>query len=154
MGTTSAPKANASSTPTPPKVFPSVEDGTPSEEGAPIARNGFNYQDEIAVGYLLDMQEDPSIQKVHCETHDDVILISQQDASAQVIMRLAVNLLDGRVFLHVEQIAYRDLILVIETIARDWAPPLPMECHLRQKERLLEAWECLKRLLLAPTWFP
>jgi len=85
MGTTSAPKANASSTPTPPKVFPSVEDGTPSEEGGPIARTGFNYQDEIAVGYLLDMLEDPSIQKVHCETHDDVILISQQDASAQVI---------------------------------------------------------------------
>jgi hypothetical protein len=31
------------------------------------------------------MLEAPSIQKVHCETHDDVILISQQDASAQVI---------------------------------------------------------------------
>ena len=85
MGTTSTPKANVSNTPTPPKVFPSVENAKPSEEGGPIARTGFNYQDEIAVGYLLDMLEDPSILKVHCETHDDAILISQQNASAQVV---------------------------------------------------------------------
>src|ERR1700722_191557 len=84
MGTTSAPKANASNPPTPPKVFFSVEDATPSEEGGPIARTGFNYQDEIAVGYLLDMLEDPSILKVHCETHDDIILVSRS-SSTQVV---------------------------------------------------------------------
>jgi hypothetical protein len=84
MGTTSAPKTNAFSTPTPPKAFPSVEDVKPSEEGGPIARTGFNYQDEIAVGYLLDMLEDPSILKVHCETHDDVVLVSQS-TSTQVV---------------------------------------------------------------------
>ena len=110
MGTTSAPKANVSSTPTPPKVFPSVEDGTPSEEGGPIARTGFNYQDEIAVGYLLDMLENPSIQKVHCETHDDVILISQQDASAQVIaeyVQVKGNNLTGAKHRHASCLARR-----------------------------------------------
>ncbi|HEV2620302.1 MAG TPA: dsDNA nuclease domain-containing protein [Acidobacteriaceae bacterium] len=84
MGTKSAPKVNASNPSTPPKVFFSVEDATPSEEGGPIARTGFNYQDEIAVGYLLDMLEDPSILKVHCETHDDIILVSQS-SSTQVV---------------------------------------------------------------------
>jgi len=53
MGTMPAPKTNGPNPPTPPKVFSSVEDATPSEEGGPIARIGFNYQDEIAVGYLL-----------------------------------------------------------------------------------------------------
>lgn len=77
MGPTPAPEAAALNTPAPPNVFPSVEDATPSEEGGPIARTGFNYQDEIAVGFLLHMLENPSILKVHCETHDDVILVSQ-----------------------------------------------------------------------------
>ena len=84
MGTPSAPKANASSVPMPPKVFPSVEDAKPSEEGGPIARAGFNYQDEIAVGYLLDMLEDPSTLKVHCETHDDVVLVSRSSSTQTV----------------------------------------------------------------------
>jgi hypothetical protein len=84
METTSVPKANASNPPTPPKVFSSVEDSSPSEEGGPIARIGFNYQDEIAVGFLLDMLEDLSIQKIHCETHDDIILVSQS-SSTQVV---------------------------------------------------------------------
>ena len=84
MGPTSAPKANASNSPTPLKVFFSVEDFAPTEEGGPIARTGFNYQDEIAVGFLLDMLEDPSILKVHCETHDDIIRVSRS-SSAQVV---------------------------------------------------------------------
>lgn len=54
------------------------------EEGGPIARTGFNYQDEIAVGFLLDMLEDPSILKVHCETHDDIVQVSQS-SSTQVV---------------------------------------------------------------------
>lgn len=84
MGTTSAPKANASSTPTPPEVLPSVEDAAPLEQGGPIARTGFNYQDEIAVGFLLDMLVDPSILKVHCETHDDIVLVIQNPLSELV----------------------------------------------------------------------
>lgn len=56
-------------------VLPSVDDVTPPEEGGPIARSGFDYQDEIGVGLLLDMLENPSILKVHFETHDDFVLV-------------------------------------------------------------------------------
>jgi len=60
-------------------VLPSVDDMTPSEEGGPIARSGFDYQDEIAVGVLVDMLEDPVIQKVHFETHDDLVVVRVAD---------------------------------------------------------------------------
>lgn len=56
-------------------VLPSVDDITPPEEGGPIARSGFDYQDEIGVGLLIDMLENPSILKVHFETHDDFVLV-------------------------------------------------------------------------------
>jgi len=47
----------------------------PAEEGGPIARNGFNYQDEIAVSFLLDMLDDAAIVEVLCETHDDIVVM-------------------------------------------------------------------------------
>jgi hypothetical protein len=56
-------------------AWPSVDDVKPLEEGGPVARKGFNYQDEIAVSVLLDMMEDPSIVKIHCETHDDILVV-------------------------------------------------------------------------------
>ena len=68
------------------KTFPSVDDVKPTEEGGPTARSGFTYQDEIAVGFLVEMLEDSSLLKVHCETHDDVLLVRAIDASD---MRLA-----------------------------------------------------------------
>ena len=55
--------------------WPSVDDTAPHEEGGPTARTGFNYQDEIAVSFLLEMLEDPVLLRVHCETHDDVLLV-------------------------------------------------------------------------------
>lgn len=62
--------------------WPSVDDAKPMEEGGPFARKGFNYQDEIAVSFLLDMMEDKSIIKIHCETHDDILLVrATQDAN-------------------------------------------------------------------------
>jgi hypothetical protein len=59
--------------------FPSVDMAKPGEEGGPISRSGFKYQDEIAVGFLIEMLESPSILKVHCETHDDVLLVRMAD---------------------------------------------------------------------------
>lgn len=56
-------------------TWPSVDDIAPQEEGGPTARSGFNYQDEIAVSFLLEMLEDPVLLRVHCETHDDVLLV-------------------------------------------------------------------------------
>lgn len=55
--------------------WPSVDVAKPIEEGGPDARKGFNYQDEIAVSFLLDMKEDDSIVKIHCETHDDILVV-------------------------------------------------------------------------------
>lgn len=63
----------------------SVDDALPFEEGGPVARTGFNYQDEIAVGFLLDMLEDPNIEKIHCETHDDIVLVSTREGATERI---------------------------------------------------------------------
>lgn len=60
-------------------VWPSVDDAKPLEEGGPNARKGFNYQDEIAVSFLLDMMDDQSIIKIHCETHDDILIVRATD---------------------------------------------------------------------------
>ncbi|CAD5271562.1 conserved hypothetical protein [Bosea sp. 62] len=59
--------------------FPSVDDVKPAEEGGPTARIGFSYQDEVAVGLVLEMLAKPSITKIHCETHDDMIVVSIED---------------------------------------------------------------------------
>ncbi|HYN21291.1 MAG TPA: dsDNA nuclease domain-containing protein [Thermoanaerobaculia bacterium] len=69
-----------------PEAFPSVDEVGPSDESGPLARSGFGYQDEIAVGFLIEMLEDQALQKVHCETHDDVLLVWNGGQSA---MRLA-----------------------------------------------------------------
>jgi hypothetical protein len=58
-----------------PKHFPSVHELKPSEEGGPIARSGFNYQDEVAVSLVLDMLESASIVCVQCETQDDAVVV-------------------------------------------------------------------------------
>jgi hypothetical protein len=63
--------------------FPSVDAARPREEGGPAARFGFDYQDEVAVGFLVEMLEDPALLKVHCETHDDVLLVRAADGAAQ-----------------------------------------------------------------------
>lgn len=64
------------------RAFPSVDDARPVEEGGPDARSGFNYQDEISVGFLIATLEDSSLLKVHCETHDDILLVRAIDGSA------------------------------------------------------------------------
>lgn len=61
--------------------FPSVDHVKPDEEGGPTARSGFSYQDEIAASFLIEMLERPSLLKVHCETHDDVLLVYAVDGS-------------------------------------------------------------------------
>jgi len=57
------------------EVWPSIDAATPSEEGGPIARSGFSYQDEIAVGFVLEMLANPQLVKIHFETHDDLVLV-------------------------------------------------------------------------------
>ena len=61
-------------------AWPSIDNAVPNEQGGPIARQGFSYQDEIAVGFLLDMIEDAGLAKIHFETHDDLILVRDPGA--------------------------------------------------------------------------
>lgn len=68
-----------------PIEWPSVDVAIPVEEGGPTARTGFSYQDEIAVSFLLDMLEDPAIEKVHCETHDDILVVLKDEGSSNRI---------------------------------------------------------------------
>jgi hypothetical protein len=54
--------------------LPSLFDVAPEEEGGPIARTGFDYQDELAVSLLIEMLGDPDVDCIFCETHDDVVV--------------------------------------------------------------------------------
>lgn len=56
-------------------VLPSVDEVCPAEEGGPTARSGFTYQDEVAVGFVIEMLKNPGLTKIHCETHDDILLV-------------------------------------------------------------------------------
>jgi len=55
--------------------FPSVDDVRPVEQGGPIARQGFTYQDEVAVSFVIEMLQNPALLRVHCETYDDILLV-------------------------------------------------------------------------------
>lgn len=67
------------------QAWPSVDDAKPSEEGGPIARKGFNYQDEIAVGFVLEMLADPQLVKIHFETHDDLVLVRATEIAGSLV---------------------------------------------------------------------
>lgn len=61
--------------------WPSLRERRPLDEGGPIARSGFNYQDEIAVGFFIEMLESDSLAEICCETHDDIVLLRTLGAS-------------------------------------------------------------------------
>jgi hypothetical protein len=88
-------------------VFPSVEDVAPVEEGGPIARTGFNYQDEIAVGFLLEMLEDPSVEKVHCETHDDIVVLRRSESTDTIAEYIQVKGSEEDKFMSVADLCVR-----------------------------------------------
>jgi hypothetical protein len=57
------------------EIWPSIDSVAPEEQGGPVARQGFSYQDEIAVGFLLEMIADFRLTKIHFESHDDLVLV-------------------------------------------------------------------------------
>lgn len=66
--------------------FPSIDDCEPDEQGGPIARSGFTYQDYFAARLILSMVGDPAIEKIHCETMDDIVIVwKPQDGSPRVV---------------------------------------------------------------------
>ncbi|MGA8671373.1 MAG: dsDNA nuclease domain-containing protein, partial [Terracidiphilus sp.] len=107
MASTPPPKSNASSTVPSLMAFPSVEDVAPAEEGGPIARTGFNYQDEIAVGFLLEMLEDPTVEKVHCETHDDIVVLRRSESTEMIAEFVQVKGSEEDKFMSVADICLR-----------------------------------------------
>lgn len=58
-----------------PKIWPFIDNISPKEQGRPIARQGFTYQDEGAVGFMLDMIADTSLLRILFETQDDLVLL-------------------------------------------------------------------------------
>lgn len=59
--------------------WPSIDDARPVDEGGTIARNGFSFQDHVAVSFLIEMLKDPTLVKIHFETHDDLVLVKVID---------------------------------------------------------------------------
>lgn len=59
--------------------LPSYRDIAPSEIGGRIAREGFDYQDHIGVGFGLDLIENERLTEVWYEQHDDIALIYGAD---------------------------------------------------------------------------
>lgn len=55
--------------------LPSIFDVAPLEQGGPIARKGFLYQDHIAARFCIAMLEDQTLEEVWCEALDDITLI-------------------------------------------------------------------------------
>lgn len=50
---------------------------SPSSAGGPAARQGFKYQDHVAVSFIFKMLRDNNYSQVECETADDIVAVSQ-----------------------------------------------------------------------------
>lgn len=48
---------------------------SPSNKGGPAARQGFKYQDHVAVSFIFKMLRDSSYSQVECETADDIVAV-------------------------------------------------------------------------------
>ena len=48
---------------------------SPSNKGGPAARQGFKYQDHVAVSFIFKMLRDNSYSQVECETADDIVAV-------------------------------------------------------------------------------
>lgn len=64
--------------------LPSIHELLPSESGGTDAIRGFDYQDDVAAAFCLEMAENNGPLEVQCETHDDITLIWQTGAAEKV----------------------------------------------------------------------
>ncbi|MHB1141661.1 MAG: dsDNA nuclease domain-containing protein [Sulfuricaulis sp.] len=58
----------------------SVRDAMPTNQGGIYARQGFAYQDDVAAKFYIEMLSNENLVEVACETHDDILLIWNQDS--------------------------------------------------------------------------
>lgn len=54
-----------------------VRISSPSNKGGPAARQGFKYQDHVAVTFIFKMLRDSTYSQVECETADDIVAVFQ-----------------------------------------------------------------------------
>ncbi|MGG5288690.1 dsDNA nuclease domain-containing protein [Pseudomonas shirazensis] len=52
-----------------------VRTSSPSNKGGPAARQGFKYQDHVAVSFIFKMLSDSTYYQVECETADDIVAV-------------------------------------------------------------------------------
>lgn len=62
-------------------TLPSIFDTVPTDTGGIHARQGFAYQDDVAVSFYLRMISTPDLVEVSCETYDDILLIWNIDGT-------------------------------------------------------------------------
>lgn len=55
--------------------LPSIFEVGPLEQGGPIARTGFLYQDHVAARFCIQMLHDETLEEVWCEALDDITLL-------------------------------------------------------------------------------
>jgi hypothetical protein len=55
--------------------LPSSHDLSPLDQGGPVARAGFLYQDHVGAGFCIEMLRNTKLTGVWCETLDDITLI-------------------------------------------------------------------------------
>lgn len=54
-----------------------VRISSPSNNGGPAARQGFKYQDHVAVSFIVKMLRDSTYVQIECETADDIVAVFQ-----------------------------------------------------------------------------
>lgn len=54
-----------------------VRISSPTNKGGPAARQGFKYQDHVAVSFIVKMLRDSSYVQIECETADDIVAVFQ-----------------------------------------------------------------------------
>ncbi|GLO40970.1 hypothetical protein PPUN15366_26150 [Pseudomonas putida] len=55
---------------------------SPSNKGGPAARQGFKYQDHVAVSFIFKMLRDSTYSQVECETADDIVAVFRHDGQS------------------------------------------------------------------------
>ena len=58
-----------------------MSSSTPTNKGGPAARQGFKYQDHVAVSFILKMLRDGSYIQVECETADDIVAVFRKSGA-------------------------------------------------------------------------
>lgn len=65
-----------------------------SNKGGPAARQGFKYQDHVAVSFILKMLRDSTYLQIECETADDIVAVSRPGAE-QIYEYIQVKTTEG-----------------------------------------------------------